>query len=92
MQSAGQQPDRPVVSLAVLLDNARGALAAARQAGVDTPGLFLNERDYAAIKVAKKREERNGVPLRLFGVDIHPRRNVALGNVQLATRDELSGR
>lgn len=75
--------------LAVLLNNARGALAAAREVGLATPALFLSVADYEQVKRTKSRELRLGLPLRVLGVEVRPVGYLDEGMVQLAAHSEL---
>lgn len=71
------------VSLAVLLDNARTAIAAARDAGLDIQSIGISPADFEAVREAKEFELRVGVPLRLFGIAIESDDEVSLGAVRL---------
>ena len=72
-----------VSSLAVLLDNARAAIAAAREAGLDVQVMAVNPVDLQTVRQAKKFEERTGLPLRILGVAIEPDSGVSIGTVRL---------
>lgn len=79
----------PVVSLAVLMDNARTALATAQYENVHTPALFVSVADYEAVASTKAHETRQGLPLRVLGVPIVARHGLETGRVQLADESEL---
>jgi hypothetical protein len=76
--SSGSKP-----SVAVLLDNARDAIIAARRAGVEPRMLFVSIRDFDEVACAKARETRNGLALQIFGKEIHAKDFVAEGAVEL---------
>lgn len=73
----------PGPSLGVLLDNAREEIVAGRNAGVEPIGLFVSLRDFEQIALTKAREERNGIALRIFGIDIHALADLPEGRVRL---------
>lgn len=81
--------ETPTVSLAVLMDNARTALATALYAGVQIPALFVSHADHQAVARTKEHETRQGIPLRVLGVPIVARDGLATGEVQLADASEL---
>ena len=78
-----------VASLAVLMDNARTALATAQYAEVPIPAIFISRQDYEAVAVTKEHETRQGIPLRVLGVPIVARDGLDTGQVQLADASEL---
>ena len=75
--------DDPVSSLAVLLDNARAAIAAARECGLAVQTIGLNPSDLETVRRANQFEQRIGFPLRILGVAIEPDSEVSLGAVRL---------
>jgi len=70
-------------SLGVLLDNARDEIVAGRNAGIEPIGLFVSPRDFEQVAQTKAREERNGIALRIFGIDIHAEPDLPEGAVRL---------
>jgi hypothetical protein len=70
-------------SVAVLLDNARDAIVAARRAGVEPRMLFVSIRDFDEVARAKARETRNGLAPQILGKEIHARDFIAEGAVEL---------
>jgi hypothetical protein len=58
------------LSLALVLDNARELMAAARYQGLDPEALLVSPACYADVADAKAFERRLGLPLRLLGLDI----------------------
>ncbi|OOL33043.1 hypothetical protein GQ85_03415 [Rhodococcus rhodochrous] len=70
-------------SLAVLLDNARAAIAAARDVGLEISSLGVSPADLEAVREAKKFEERVGLPLRILGIAIEADAEVSIGAVRL---------
>ncbi len=78
-----------MASLAILLDNARGALAAAHAAGLETPALFISVADYDQVRRTKSREVGYGLPALVLGVEVRPVDYLAEGEVQLAEHSEL---
>ena len=70
-------------SLGVLLDNARDEIIAGRNAGVEPIGILVSQRDFEQVAATKAREERNGIALRIFGIDIHAEPSLGEGRVQL---------
>lgn len=72
-----------VSSLAVLLDNARVAIMAARDAGLEVNSLAVNPVDFATVTEARRFEERVGLPPRILGVNIEPDSEVEIGSVRL---------
>lgn len=70
-------------SLAVLLDNARAAIAAARDAGLDVQKVAVSPEDLATVSEAKKFEVRVGLPLQILGVPIVADSQVSCGSVRL---------
>ncbi|WP_216893157.1 hypothetical protein [Nocardia alni] len=75
------QPSAP--SLAVLLDNARTAIAAARDAGLDIQQIAVSPDDLATVSEAKKFETRVGMPLQILGIRIVADSRVGRGSVHL---------
>ncbi|MFT4082208.1 MAG: hypothetical protein QM638_06455 [Nocardioides sp.] len=73
----------PVPSLAVLFDNARTAIAAAREADLEVSTIGVSPEDFDLIERSKRFEERIGLPLRILGVVVEPDADVALGSVRL---------
>jgi hypothetical protein len=82
-------PDLDAPSLAVLLDNARTALVAGRRAGIPCAALLVSQADFDTVAETKRRELRNGLGLRIFGLAIFPRAGLGQGMVLLASPDEL---
>ena len=70
-------------SVGVLVDNARTVVVACRDAGVEPEGLVISERDYAEVARTKGVEQRHGIALRLFGVDLYPGSGLDDGEVTL---------
>lgn len=73
----------PATSLGVLLDNARTAIAAAREAGLTVDKISVSPVDLELVRTSKKFEERVGLPLRILGVAIEADGEVAVGSVRL---------
>lgn len=77
------------MSIAVLMDNARTAVAAAQYTGVHVPALFISHADYAVVLETKRHEIARGVPIRVLRVKVMARDGLAAGTVQLADESEL---
>ncbi|OOL33048.1 hypothetical protein GQ85_03455 [Rhodococcus rhodochrous] len=71
-----------IVSLAVLLDNARAAIIAARDAGIEVRELALSPADFDCVRRTKSYEEHMGLPLRVLGVGVVCDPDVTVGNVR----------
>jgi hypothetical protein len=82
-------PDLDAPSLAILLDNARTALVAAREAGISSAALLISQADFDTVAHTKERELRTGRSLGIFGLPVLPKAGLDKGTVLLARSDEL---